>query len=103
MQKPAASSAGAAPPSNRRNEHRQMEGQGSFDMTGPAPQDAAPIEAKVDPDPAAIRPVAVGHAVEGKVRMRCADCGEGLRNGEGLQTRQDGMVRVTCRQCAEAK
>ncbi len=76
-----------------------MEGQGSFDMTGPAAENAAPIETKVDPDPAAIRPV----AVEGKVRMRCADCGEGLRNGEGLQTRQDGMVRVSCRQCAEAK
>ena len=103
MQKPAPNSAAAAAPMNRRNEHREMEGQGSFDMTGLAPEDAAQTEAKVEPDPAAIRPVAVDSAVEGKVRMRCADCGEGLRNGEGLQTRQDGMVRVMCRQCAEAK
>ena len=101
MQKPAATRGAAAPLQNRRNEHREVEGQGSFDMTGSSSQDSAPIESKVDPDPAAIRPVAVGHAVEGKVRMRCADCGEGLRNGEGLQTRQDGIVRVTCRQCIE--
>ena len=74
-----------------------------MDMTGPDLQDAAPTGAKVDPDPAALRPVAVNSAVEGKVRMRCAGCGEGLRNGEGLQTRQDGMVRVTCRQCAAAE
>lgn len=75
MQKPAANSGAAVQPTNRRNEHRQVEGQGSFDMTGPAPQDAAPTEATVDSDPAAIRPVAVDGAVEGKVRMRCADCG----------------------------
>ncbi len=101
MQKAAATDGSATPPANRRNEHRQIEGQGSLDMNGTTVQDAAPRDAKIDPDPAAIRPIAVDRAIEGKIRMRCADCGEGLRNGEGQQTRQNGTVRVTCRQCPE--
>jgi type IV secretion system protein VirD4 len=103
MQKVAVSSPSVPVPPNRRNEHRQVEGQGSLDIDGALAHAADSIGGQVDHDPSPIRPIATDHPGEGKVRMRCADCDVGLRNGEGRQTRHDGKVRVTCQSCAEAR